>query len=56
MLARQINRSLNKPLNYDVVGGNARDIQSNNDDILYKGPEWFTKSANSDIYLGLYKE
>ena len=56
MLARQINRNLNKPLDYDVVGGNAKDIQSSSDDILYKGPAWFTKTANSDIYLGLYKE
>jgi hypothetical protein len=56
MLARQINRNLNKPLIYDVVGGNARDMIQDADATLYKGPEWFTKSANSDIYFGLYKE
>jgi hypothetical protein len=56
MLARQINRNLTKQLTYDVVGGNAKDMIEHNDSSLYKGPEWFTKSANSDIYFGLYKE
>ena len=54
MLARQINRTL-KPLEYDFIGGTSRDINQNTG-ALYKGPEWFTKSANSDIYMGLYKE
>jgi hypothetical protein len=54
MLARQINRTL-KPFEYDFIGGTRNDAQQYSGD-LYKGPEWFTKGGNSDIYMGLYKE
>jgi hypothetical protein len=53
MLARQINRSL-KPVNYDIIGADARNSYSANGD-MYKGPEWFTGGANDDIYTGIYR-
>lgn len=54
MIARQISRSA-KPMNYDIVGGNAIDMVHHNGQ-LYKGPEWFTSGANEDIYTGIYRE
>jgi len=55
MIARQINRTL-QPIDYDVVGGNSRDLTRSNDNKLYKGPEWFTSSVNDDdIYKGIYR-
>jgi len=54
MIARQINRTL-KPIDYDVIGSNARDTSNIKGD-LYKGPEWFVNSANDDIYTGIYKK
>jgi hypothetical protein len=53
MLARQINRSL-KPVDYDIIGADARNSYSVNGD-MYKGPEWFTGGANDDIYTGIYR-
>ena len=53
MLARQMTQIL-QPMNYDIVGGNARNIVNHNGD-LYKGPEWFTSAANNADYLGIYK-
>lgn len=55
MLARQYNRSV-APINYEVIGSNLRDNtskESNNE--LYKGPNWFTENANSNIYRGIYR-
>jgi|TARA_B100001094_G_scaffold327729_1_gene386571 hypothetical protein len=54
MIARQMRRSL-KPVGYDVVGGNLRDIVKNQGE-LYKGPEWFTSAVNDDIYKGIYRK
>jgi hypothetical protein len=55
MLARQINRSL-LPINFDVIGSNLRDnFKKNNNGELYRGPAWFTGSANDDIYKGIYR-
>jgi hypothetical protein len=56
MIARQLNRSL-QPINYDVVGGNSRDLTKPQDSQLYKGPEWFTSAVNGndDIYQGIYR-
>jgi hypothetical protein len=51
MLARQINRIL-QPVPYDIVGLNARD-GIDNKGAMYKGPEWFTSSANDDIYTSI---
>ena len=53
MIARQINRTL-KPVDYDVIGSNARSTEKNTG-ALYKGPEWFTSAANDDIYGGIYR-
>ena len=53
MLARQINRTL-KPIDYEVIGGNARDAV-NNTGAMYKGPEWFAPAANDDVYMGIYR-
>jgi hypothetical protein len=54
MIARQINRTL-KPIDYDVIGSNAKDAVNNNKGNLYKGPEWFINGANDDIYTGIYR-
>ena len=54
MIARQMRRSL-KPVEYDVVGGNLKDIVKNQGE-LYKGPEWFTSAVNDDIYKGIYRK
>lgn len=54
MIARQMSRSL-KPIEYDVVGENAKNAVPN-DGRLYKGPEWFVSNANDlDIYGGIYR-
>jgi len=56
MIARQLNKTL-QPINYDVVGGNTRDLINSKDSQLYKGPEWFTSAVNGgdDIYTGIYR-
>ena len=55
MLARQYNRSL-APVNYEVIGSNLRDNnKKESNETLYKGPNWFTESANSNIYKGIYR-
>lgn len=54
MLARQMHRTI-QPINYDVVGGNAKDMIKNQG-AMYKGPEWFTSGANDDIYTGIYRD
>jgi hypothetical protein len=54
MLARQMNRTL-QSVKYEVVGGNAKDVVGQKGN-MYKGPEWFTSSANDDdIYTGIYR-
>lgn len=54
MLARQLQRTL-KPIEYDVIGDNAKNVVKNNGQ-MYRGPEWFTNSANdNDIYTGIYR-
>jgi hypothetical protein len=55
MLARQLNRSIN-PVNFDVIGSNLRDnFKKNDNGELYRGPSWFTGSANDNIYKGIYR-
>lgn len=54
MIARQINRIL-KPIDYDIIGSNAKQTEKTSG-ALYKGPEWFTSSANDDIYTGIYRK
>ena len=54
MLARQMNRTL-QSLKYEVIGGNAKDVVGQQGS-MYKGPDWFTSSANDDdIYTGIYR-
>jgi hypothetical protein len=53
MLARQNRLELAAPT-YDVIGGNRADIINQNGN-MYKGPEWFTNSANDDFYTGIYR-
>lgn len=53
MIARQTQRTLASP-GYDIVGGNTREMVKQDGD-MYKGPEWFTQSANDSIYQGIYK-
>lgn len=54
MLARQLNRTL-KGVEFDVVGGDASKFVDHKGD-MYKGPEWFTNSANDAIYGGIYRQ
>jgi hypothetical protein len=55
MIARQISRSLD-PVKFDVIGSNLRDsVKNKNSGELYKGPTWFTGTANDDIYKGIYR-
>jgi hypothetical protein len=53
MLARQLNRSL-QPVTYDIIGTDVSKSVKNNGQ-MYKGPSWFTDSANEDIYIGIQK-
>jgi hypothetical protein len=53
MLARQLNKAL-KPIDYDVIGENAKDSVKNNGS-MYRGPEWFINGANDDVYTGIYR-
>ena len=54
MLARQMRHTL-RPIEYDIIGDNRRDIVNCTGD-LYRGPEWFTSGANDDIYKGNYRQ
>ena len=54
MIARQMSRSL-KGFEYDVIGDNASQVPNQGGN-MYKGPEWFTSSANDDIYTGIYRD
>ena len=54
MLARQMRYTL-RPVEYDIIGENRRDIVNCSGD-LYRGPEWFTSGANDDIYKGIYRQ
>jgi hypothetical protein len=53
MLARQINRTL-EPVNYEVIGNNLSETGKINGQ-MYKGPNWFTENANTNIYGGIYR-
>ena len=53
MIARQYTRAF-KPINYDIIGANAKDSVVNNGK-MYNGPDWFTSGANDDIYGGIYR-
>ena len=54
MLARQMNRTL-QAVQYDIIGDNAKNVVKQQGN-MYRGPEWFTSSANDDdIYTGIYK-
>lgn len=54
MLARQMNRTL-QAIEYDIIGDNAKNVVKQQGN-MYRGPEWFTSSANDDdIYTGIYK-
>ena len=54
MLARQTTKTL-QPQSYDIIGANAREAAKHQGQ-MYRGPEWFTNSANDDsVYLGVYK-
>ena len=54
MIARQLNRSI-QPVNYDIIGSNLRTNPKTKTGDLYKGPSWFTSSANDNIYKGIYR-
>ena len=54
MIARKLDLQLSDP-EYNVIGGSTKEIVKSKDTEMYKGPEWFTNSANDDIYLGINK-
>jgi len=58
MIARKFHRPSIKN-EYNIVGGNLRNIPSNSnsqEEDLYKGPEWSTKTVNNNnIFKGIYK-
>jgi hypothetical protein len=53
MLARQMSRNL-QPTTFDVIGNNLADVGKINGQ-MYKGPNWFTEAANTNIYGGIYR-
>jgi len=53
MLARQMSRTL-QPTTFDVIGNNLADVGKTNGQ-MYKGPNWFTEAANTNIYGGIYR-
>jgi len=53
MLARQMSRNL-QPTTFDVIGNNLADVGKTNGQ-MYKGPNWFTEAANTNIYGGIYR-
>jgi len=53
MLARQMTKVLQK-VEYEVIGDNMRNVSKETGN-MYKGPSWFTDSANSSNYFGIYK-
>ena len=53
MIARQMSRSL-QPTTYDVIGNNLAEV-GKADGQMYKGPNWFTEAANTNIYGGIYR-
>jgi hypothetical protein len=54
-IARSVSRA-DAPVSYDVIGSTKENYYSDTDKTLYRGPSWFTNSANSDLYLGIYKK
>lgn len=55
MMSRQVKRPDNIP-SFENIGANLRNVGKPTGD-MYKGPEWFTSSVNSeDIYLGVYRK
>ena len=53
MLARQMTKVLQK-VEYEVIGDNMRNVSKETGN-MYRGPSWFTESANSSNYFGIYK-
>ena len=53
MLARQMNREL-AHASFDMIGANLRTMEKKEGQ-LYKGPNWFTESANEGIFKGVYR-
>jgi hypothetical protein len=57
MLARQVNKTVSTN-NYPLVGGYIKNIVAkNNNENMYKGPEWFTRSTqDSSLFRGIYRK
>jgi hypothetical protein len=55
MLARQMLRSFATP-EYNIIGGNVRNLDPKQKGQFYKGPEWFTSGANDDFYGAVYRQ
>jgi len=53
MIARQMNREL-AHATFDMIGANLRTMEKKEGQ-LYKGPNWFTESANEGIFKGVYR-
>jgi len=54
MIARGIHRTAT-PLEYEVIGDFAQNINTNQTGVLYHGPEWFTAGMNEGFIGGVSK-
>lgn len=54
MIARQLTRNVVSSPSYNMIGGNLKEIVKQDGD-MYKGPEWFTSSANGSDFYGVYR-
>ena len=55
MIARQLSRNTIAAPQYDIIGGNLKDIAKQDGGDLYKGPSWFTDAANGSDFFGVYR-
>ena len=54
MIARQLSRNAVVAPQYNMIGGNLKDI-SKQDGEMYKGPSWFTDTTNGSDFFGVYR-
>jgi hypothetical protein len=55
MIARQMNRELARP-DYNLIGNNLRTMDGKEkDEVLYRGPQWFTEGMDGSAYQGIYR-
>lgn len=54
MIARQLARNTVAAPSYNMIGGNLKEITKQEGD-MYKGPSWFTETANGSDFFGIYR-